>query len=149
MTTPNGDPAWVRTSTAETMGGHINKRNYQLVGVVNPETDVDASEFLRLAVDVASNSRVAAFSKLVAQCADSGTPTNPTITSIEQMTAVSTAGYLGDSPSHVSFPLAYRIGDGAFTATWPVTVDDEYGVSGEVVIRYPRAYVINSVSFSY
>jgi hypothetical protein len=147
MTTPAGVPAWLRQASASTYGGHPNKRNYQSVGPVNPETDVDAAEFIRMSADMASVARVATFCSATIVCDDS-TPGAPTVSSINQMTAVSTAGYLGDSPSHASFPTVERVSNGKVQATWPSSATDDYGVSGDITIRHVRAWVIGAAAYA-
>lgn len=136
-TTPAGLPAWSRTADASVYGGHSDKRDYQAQGVVNPQTDVSAAQFIRLAADVAALTRVAPFCVMTVQCNDT-VPDAPTVVRAQQMTAVSLAGYEGDNPTG-DFPELSRLGDGDIRVDWAETVEDDYGVSHTVSLVHAMA----------
>ena len=131
MTTPAGLPAQTRTASIESYGGHLEKRDYQAMGVVNPRTDVGADGFMRMTADLAAVARVAPFCVLTVQCNDT-TPAAPTVLRIQQMGIISMAGYEGDSPPNAALPTLARVGDGQFTIAWPATTTDDYGISANV-----------------
>lgn len=138
MTVPAGVPAQARAASIEAYGGHSEKRNYQAQGVVNPLTDVDAAQLMRLTADLAACARVAPFCVLTVQCNDTA-PAAPTVVRAQQMGITSVAGYEGDSPPDASLPTLSRDGDGAFTITWPATTTDDYGVSAAVDLAHITA----------
>lgn len=142
MTTPNGSPAWLRTSDFATYGGHTEKVNYQSQGVVNPRTDVGAEAVMRFTEDLAAAVRTAEFSRVLYTNNDS-TPAVPTINTVFQMNGDSTSDYAGDS-APAGMPSAARNGDGDVTFTWATSYTDAYGVSGTVNITDAKARVIAS-----
>jgi hypothetical protein len=108
--------------------------------VVNPKTDIGADEFIRLAADVAALARVAAFATGLVQCED--TPADiPIVQSIRQMTAISSTGYIGDSPTHSSFPTVARLGNGSIEIEWPADAVDEYGVLQVISLSHVHAWL--------
>lgn len=129
--TPTGVPAQVRSANIQDYGGHADKRNYQAQGVVNPLTDVDATQFTRITADLAACARVAPFCVITVQCNDTA-PAAPTVLRALQMGVVAPTGYAGASPPDANLPTLARDGDGAFTITWPATTTDDYGVSAPV-----------------
>ena len=147
MTTPTGSPAHERTNSASTYGGHPLKQNYQAQGAVNPKTDVEAGEFLRICADLAAVSRTAAFCKLTLTTSDTA-PADPTVNEIEQMHRTSGSGYPGATPSHASFPTCTRVSDGRVRCVWPISQSDEYGAAADLVLRFPHAEVINYSGFA-
>jgi len=126
MTTPNGSPAWTRTATAATYGGHTDKSNYQQQSVCNPRTDVDAGEYIRAAEDLATAVRVSPFAILSLTCNDSGTPAAPTVSFVVQSNGQTTSSYSGDTPPS-GFPTCTRNGDGDVTIQWDTLLSDAYG----------------------
>lgn len=124
MTTPTGEPLWLRTNDHETYGGHLSKVNFMSQGAIDPTTDVTAEQFARLTEDVAQLGRVAEFSVLTATCSDSS-PSAPTINAIEQL-----AG---------SSPTPSRNGNGDVTFVWADSYTDAYSVSGSVHIMHAEA----------
>lgn len=145
-TTPAGLPAWSRTADASVYGGHPDKRDYQAQGVVNPQTDISAAQFIRLAADVAGLSRVAPFCVLTVQCNDSS-PAAPTVVRAQQMNAVSLSGYEGNSPTG-EFPTLTRVGDGQFDVEWSPAVTDDYGVSHDLDLVHAHGSVHNSAGYA-
>jgi hypothetical protein len=116
---PTGRPTWEHANNHETYGGSTSKENFASLGAVNSKTDVDASEYVRLAADVAALQRTASFATIVYQCNDTS-PADPTILSYLAM-----AG----NP-----PTGLRVSDGRVTWTWDGSYPDEYGVEGLVNI---------------
>jgi hypothetical protein len=145
-TTPAGLPAWSRTADASVYGGHVDKRDFEGQGPVNPQTDVSAAQFIRLAADVAALSRVAPFAVLTIQCNDT-VPAAPTVVRAQQMTAVSLAGYEGASPTG-DFPTLTRVSDGVFDVVWPTSVADDYGVEQAVDLVHAHASLQNGSAYS-
>lgn len=138
MTTPAGLPAWTRVAEIDHYGGHPEKRDFQAQGVVNPQTDVSAAAFMRMTADMAALTRVAPFCVLTVQCEDSAL-TAPSVVRAQQMGIVSVAGYAGASPPDVALPTLARVGDGAFTVTWPETATDDYDVSATIDLEHITA----------
>jgi hypothetical protein len=145
-TTPAGLPAWSRTADASVYGGHVDKRDFEGQGPVDPQTDVSAAQFIRLAADVAALSRVAPFAVLTIQCNDT-VPAAPTVVRAQQMTAVSLAGYEGASPTG-DFPTLTRVGDGEFDVVWPTSVADDYGVEQDVDLVHAHGSVHDAGTYS-
>lgn len=133
MTTPTGDPPWVRSANYATYGGHVGKHDFQQQGVVNPLTDVSAAEFMRLTNDVAAIAAPAAFAMLSLTCNDT-TPAAPTINWIAAMNGRRFTSYPGGS-APAGFPTGARSGDGRVTLTWPTLLTDSYGVQAAPYIR--------------
>ena len=75
---PSGSTPWIRTNDLTHYGGHPEKANYLSRGAIDPLTDVDASQFSRLAADVAALQRVAPFCTMTILCNDSA-PAAPTV----------------------------------------------------------------------
>lgn len=142
MTVPNGSPAWTRSADATVYGGHPDKRDYQGQGVVNPQTDISAAEFLRMTADLAAVVRVAPFAVLRIQCDDT-TPNDPTVLSVNQQTGIVSTSYAGMSPP-TGFPTAERNGDGDITITWDSDYPDEFGEIAPVALRMGMASVTGS-----
>lgn len=142
MTTPNGNPAWVRSSDFATYGGDPNKANYQSQGVVNPVTDVGAEGFSRLAADLAAVMRTAEFCSMLVQC-DDATPAAPTVLNCRLMIGVTAVSYLGSAPP-AGFPTVLRNGDGDVTVTFASSYSDEYGAPGAFVANDPICGFVGS-----
>lgn len=126
--TPSGSPPWLRTNTLNHYGGDVNKENYLSRGAIDALTDVDASQFSRLAADAAALQRVMPFCTMTIKC-DDVTPGPPTIEYINMQTGVASVSYVGNAaPS--GFPSASRLGNGAVLITFASSYSDPYGVSG-------------------
>lgn len=143
--TPTGQPAWTRTASAETYGGHPDKVDYQSQGVVNPKTDVSAAQFSRLCADVAAVARMAPFSVITLTCNDSGTD-DPTISSAFQMDVGLSTGYEGDAPPP-GFPTITRVSNGKVQVVYPSTPSDDYSVSAALTTYHAQATVIGAAGF--
>jgi hypothetical protein len=117
--TPAGRPAWERANSHETYGGSTSKENFASLGAVNSKTDVDASEYVRLAADVAALQRTGDFAVLVYRCNDT-VPGDPTVLSYLAMA--------GDPPTGA------RVSDGRVRWTWDAEYPDEYDVEGLINI---------------
>lgn len=126
--TPTGSPAWVRTADHTNYGGNTEKRNYQSQGVVNPETDVGAEDFARLAADVAAVARTSPFC-VITFLQDDSTPDDPTVEYVNMMTGIRTTSYDGGTPPS-GFPTVTRNGDGDVSITFESNYSDDYAVSG-------------------
>lgn len=142
MTTPTGNPAWLRTSAFDTYGGDLNKQNYQSQGVVNPRTDVGAEGFSRLTADVASIARTVEFCSMLVQC-DDATPGPPTVVNCRLMTGVTAVSYVGNAPP-TGFPTVARNGNGDVSVTFASSYSDEYGVAGAFIAKDPIANFVGS-----
>ncbi len=139
MTTPTGLPAWTRTAEASVYGGHDDKRDFMGQGVVNPQTDISAAEFRRLAADLAAVARTAPFAVVYLTCDDT-TPADPTVNRVRQMTGVTSTSYAGASPP-TGMPTVTREGDGDVTLEWEASYSDDAGVSSDINIRFAMANV--------
>ena len=125
---PSGVPPWIRTNSLENYGGHTDKQNYLSRGAIDALTDVDASQFSRLASDVAALQRVMPFCTLTLLCSDS-VPAAPTIEFVHMQTGFTAVSYVGDS-APTGFPSAARNGNGDVSITFASSYLDPYGVSG-------------------
>lgn len=140
-TVPTGSPAWTRTATAETYGGHAGKRNLGGVGAVNAKTDVTAEEWLRMSSDLARVVHSAPVCLISLEYTYSGgvlTVTSATVT--PQWGDTET--YPGDTtpgPSYPSFETNVAApsdliisfpGITSFSGEWYLTPYDDYGVPG-------------------
>lgn len=146
MTTPAGEPAWDGSATAATYGGNADKKDYQGLGSINPRTDISAAQFLRMAADLAACARTAAFSSVALTCSDTS-PDAPTVNAASQMTGEASNGYDGDNPPS-GFPTFTRVSNGKVQGVWPSNPSDDYSVSAAFAIKFVRADVVNSGSFS-
>lgn len=136
-TVPTGSPAWARANDHTVYGGHTDKINYQSQGVVNPQTDVGAEGYCRIAADMEAVHRTAPFVVLRLLCNDSS-PAAPTIQLVNQMTGIRSTSYAGGSaPS--GFPSGARNGNGDVTLTWASSYTDSYSVSASVNISHATA----------
>jgi hypothetical protein len=131
---PSGVPPWVRTNDLTHYGGHPNKENYLSRGSIDPLTDVDASQFSRLASDVAALQRVAQFCTLTILCNDS-VPAAPTVEYVHMQTGVTAISYAGDDPPD-GFPSAERVSNGVVDITFDSSYTDPYNVSGAFSITH-------------
>lgn len=134
---PSGLPAWTRTASFETYGGHTEKENYLGEGAINAKTDVAAEEFSRMVADAAAMARTAPFMVAMFSCDDS-TPGAPLVEYVAMMTGIQTTWYTGDAPP-TGFPLFERVSDGIITITFASTYTDEYGVVGDFTPRIAQA----------
>lgn len=125
---PSGVPPWLRTNSIEHYGGNVDKQNYLSRGAIDALTDVDASQFSRIAADIAALQRVMPFCTLTLLCSDS-VPAAPTIEYVHMQTGFTSSGYLGSSPP-TGFPSAERNGNGDVTITFASSYLDPYSVSG-------------------
>lgn len=128
--TPSGSASWTRTADHTIYGGSPTKANWQAQGVTNPDTDIDAADYCRMAEDTAAAIRVADFGWAVVVC-DDATPANPTVGPIAHPTAYSASTYAGATPGG-DFPTVTRVADGHIKAVWSATLTDAYGVSAYV-----------------
>lgn len=132
MTTPTGDPPWVRSADSSTYGGHVGKHDYQQQGVTNPLTDIAAAEFLRTVNDLAAIVKPAPFATLLVQCNDT-VPAAPTIQWIMAMNGSRSTPYAGGA-APTGMPTGTRNSDGNITLQWPASLTDSYGVSAPLEI---------------
>ncbi len=137
MTTPLGLPAWSRSADHTYYGGHLQKTNYLNQGTIDPLTDVSAEAICRAAEDLAAIARTAPFCILHYACSDS--PAGPpTISAVNLMTGVETAGYFGDTPP-TGFPYGSRNGNGQCSFLFADTYTDAYGVVSPFIPRFVLA----------
>lgn len=132
-TTPAGLPAWSRTASIESYGGHAEKRNYMSQGAINARTDVTAEQLCRMAADLSSVVRVIPLARLVVQNNDTGAA-HPAVLGAWLQSGVSSEGYDGDDPP-AGFPSVTRVSDGSLYVTFPTALTDDFGVSQNVHIR--------------
>ena len=137
--TPLGSPPWDRSAGIAQYGGHVNKENYLSVGTINPLTDIDAGNIMRIAADLKAVSNTAAFAVLHLTQDDS-TPDDPTVNSARLMTGVATASYAGDAPP-TGFPTVTRVSDGVILVTFSSSYSDDYSISADLDIMDVRATV--------
>lgn len=127
MVTPSGKPAWERSNDYTAYGGHTDKKNYNSVPIVNPQTDVGAEHLSRLAADQASVALMADFAQLVITMA-SGSDT-PTVNKCSLMTGIYTGtGYTGTSPP-TGFPQVVGVSDGVVDIKFTGAYSDSYSVA--------------------
>src|SRR5678815_5997449 len=129
---PSGSPPWLRTNSLDHYGGNIDKQNYLSRAAIDALTDVDASQFSRLASDMAALQRVMPFCTLTLVCSDT-LPAAPTIEFIHMQTGYTSSSYIGSSPP-TGFPSASRNGNGDVTITFASSYLDPYSVSGSFSI---------------
>lgn len=131
-TTPAGTAPWTRTVSIADYGGDAQKSDYLGIGVINPKTDVAASQFLRLVSDLSSCVRTLPLCTLT--ITGRGGALHPLVTSVLGMAwNYDGAGYSGDSP-----PAGYPSVTGtstAWTITFAAAYSDEFGVSGAIALR--------------
>ena len=139
-TIPTGAPAWLRTNDFVTYGGDPNKKNFQSRGVINPKTDVGAEGFSRLVADVAAVARVVEFCSMQVICDVS--VHEPLVENCRLMTGA-TLTYFGSSPLP-GFPTVTGNAAGDVTITFSSAYEDEYGVTGALVIADPFASLIGA-----
>lgn len=128
MTTPTGSPAWVRNADHTHFGGHLQKRNYLSQGAINAQTDVNASELIRAANNLAEVCRTAPKCVITFTCDDTGVA-DPTVHFVSAMFGVYDQDYDGGSPPS-GFPSVTRDGDGDVDITFASSYLDDYSVSG-------------------
>lgn len=126
-------PAWTRTATHESYGGHVNKTDYLGQGPIDALTDMAASDVCRMAADLAACVRTAPFCVITYTCNDSS-PAAPTVHSVYMMTGISESDYAGDSPP-TGFPSLARNGNGDVTISFDSSYEDDYGTSGDFVAK--------------
>lgn len=138
MTTPAGYPIWSRASDPSYYGGRSDKRNYQDMPGINPRTDVDVEQFLRLCADIAALAKTAPFASLHIVTNDTTTAA-PTVHGCRMLTGVySGAPYAGDAPP-TGFPTVAYVSDGVFDVTFAATYTDPYGVAGTSAVEFALA----------
>jgi len=145
MTTlPAGLPAWSRTASIESYGGHADKINFMGQGAIDARTDVTAAQINRLAADMSAIVRVLPLAVIIVQNDDTGV-NDPTVLGAWLQSGVSAAGYAGASPPS-GFPTATRISDGSVAIQFPVPLTDDFGVEQKVHIRAAEASVSGDVA---
>lgn len=136
-TTPSGNPAWVRSNDHTNYGGHVNKKNYNDVPIVNPKTDVGAEHLTRIAADLAAVAKMADFAVLNITMG-SGSDT-PTVNQCRMMTGIYTgSGYTGTSPP-TGYPSVVGVQNGVADITFASSYSDAYSVSGTFAPSFARA----------
>lgn len=136
--TPTGLPAWVRAMSHEDYGGHLEKRNFQSQGVVNPRTDVGAEALCRMAADLEAAARTAPW--CVLRMTVDTVAGDVTVQSVNQMTGTRSAPYDGTQPPG-GFPSVAINGAGDVTVTWDAEYPDAYGVTAPVNITHAIASI--------
>ncbi len=130
--TPSGSPPWMRVNSLVHYGGDINKENYLSRDSIDALTDVSASQFSRLAADVAALQRVMPFCTMTFICHDSA-PAAPTVEYVHMQTGNTSVSYEGNAPT-TGFPSLARNGNGDVSITFASTYSDPYSVSGSFAI---------------
>ncbi len=141
---PTGSPAWIRSGDFTVYGGNLNKQNYLLRGVVDPNTDVSAEQFARMTADLAAIARVAPFCVMVLQLNDTS-PAAPTVQRVNMMTGVRNTSYAGGS-APTGFPSAARVSNGVCTVTFSSSYSDEYSVAGAFALQAPQVQLLSGSS---
>lgn len=155
MITPNGQPAWTRTSTPDTYGAVPGLHDLGGVGAVNAKTDITAAEYTRMAADVASAVRVAPLfwaTLLVSMPVLGGD--NVQVVQCSPMWDVPSGTYAGASPLSGSYPTV-TISGTTITVEFPdlvttvggvdyLRVADDYGVYGNCRIESVDVSVANT-----
>lgn len=153
--TPSGAPAWARTATIESFGGHPSKQNHLQRSAVDPLTDVDAASFARLTNDIAAVTRtvpfaILSFGALVRPETRPGRPVPSPIWVVSHartMTGVRVLPYEIGAPPPVGYPRVDRVGTGDYTITFASEYTDSYGVSAPFAVSHvqPGSAVHTSV----
>lgn len=143
-----GRPAWGRVNTSATYGGHQQLRDFAGEGPVNPETDVSAGEYKRLAADVAAMQRVAPLADFRILCRDTPSALAPLVRYARIQSGVSLVEYNGGTPPP-GFPAFTRLGNGSVEVTFPEQLYDEFGIGLAPEIGSVFASVVASVAGSY
>lgn len=144
MIVPSGSAPWLRSNDLSHYGGDINKENYLSRDAIDALTDVSASQFSRLASDVAALQRVMPFATITLLCSDSA-PAPPTIEFITMQTGIASTSYIGNAPP-TGFPIATRNGNGDVSITFASSYSDPYSVSGAFSISSILPCLISSSS---
>lgn len=118
---PTGDPCWACTSSIETYGGNVDKKNYLDIGIVDPKTDVDAGQFSRMVEDVQMMNKTADFAVITFTCNDTATE-DPTLNAYW--------GMHGNGEG--AAPTMTRLGDGYVSIEWESSYSDSYGITLDV-----------------
>jgi hypothetical protein len=144
MPTPSGQPAWTRQAAHTDYGGNANKSNYASQGVVDPLTDVGASDICAIARDLTAVSRTADFAE-VTYTHNDASPAAPTVHAAYLMTGVRTTNYAGDA-APTGFPAGARQANGHARFTFSSSYLDDYGISGAFGIQHAEASVHGSTA---
>lgn len=128
---PSGLPAHARASSIETIGGHVDKKNYGGIGIVDPTTDESAEQFSRMVDIVQAVEKTAPFAVL--NYRDGATPT-----------VLSYTAMYGTVPTVQN---AEHTGETAIT--WANSYTDSYGVTESFTIRHATAQIWGSPSSIY
>lgn len=121
MVTTKTDPAWVRNPDITFYGGNVNKKNYLDQGSIDPETDIDASEYSGLVDHMAAAVRTSPFAIMTI---DVSTPTSPTFDF-----------YNGQPGSGDSVKPTLSGSAGSLTITYATSYNDSYGQAGTTNIQ--------------
>lgn len=120
--TPEGNPAWQRNASIETVGGHYDKSNVQGLTAFNPRTQISAEQVSSLADYVIAAIRTIPFATINITTNDTGTPAAPTVNN-----------YWGQHGTGSALaPTCTRLGDGYFSIGWDASYQDSYSQSGSV-----------------
>jgi hypothetical protein len=146
-TTPSGLPAWARTNDFTAYGGNLNKRDYNDLPIVNPQTDVSAAQISRIAADLEAVARMADFCQITVTMG-SGSEA-PTVTECRMMTGIyDGAGYSGTSPP-TGFPRVTGVSDGVVDITFSGAYYDAYSVASVFQPTFCGASIVsNSASLA-
>lgn len=128
---PAGLPLWSRTASFEVYGGHLQKRNYGDIGMVNALTDVSAAQFCRLTSDAAGAARTSALVSL--SIYRDGTTITINVCA-PQWASPSLSPYDGGIALGV-YPTAALTDTNEVTVTIPSSASDEFGVAQAIVPR--------------
>lgn len=134
MTLPNGDPLWARTAAASTYGGVPTKKNYLDTPPINPETDVNASQYLRLTADVAAVARTASVFKCTLTCTDYlDVANNPLVNNAIASFYGQPVTYPGAAPPNY-YPriTTVALGDYRISFSTSANTPDDFGVTANL-----------------
>jgi hypothetical protein len=133
MIVPSGKPVWGGTTSMLDYGGHLEKKNYGGIGMVNALTDTGAEQFVRMTTDAASVARTAGQMKAQLNISRDGT----TITvnkCITPWTDSSIGSYDGANPP-TGYPEVTLSGTNTITVSIATSATDEFGVSENIVLH--------------
>jgi hypothetical protein len=128
---PAGLPLWSRTASFEVYGGHLQKRDYGGICMVNALTDVSAAQFCRLTGDAAGAARVATLFSMSLSRSGSTITINYCA---PQWAPPSLSPYDGGVAMGL-YPVAALTDTNEVTVTVPSSATDEFGVAQAIVPR--------------
>lgn len=134
---PEGNPIWSRVPSIEQYGGHLEKRDYLDIGVVNSKTDVSARQLTRMTADLAAVARVAPLLRMRITVQVGSISVDWCSLAWGADATYSGATAIGPSPAYPTVSLE----DNDLVIQMPTSATDDYGVERVVV---PREAIVTS-----